>query len=368
MDDITAFIRKFITCCILVVMISACSKPNVDNKTSKTPTVEAIEIKVQPNYSVQRTFLGSSVPLNDSRLGFELAGKVIQIYADLGDKVSKGQKLATLDTALLRNQKSQVSAAMSRVEQQLNLAIRTLKRSKTMSEASFVSAQKIDEQQTQVSQLKAQLDELSAQQQSIDIKITKSNVFAPFSGQITKRYLSIGDNIAAGSPVFQLSQAQQHQAIIDVPSQSLSVFNVGESYPIKIQEIEYSGTLLSATEPLNQQTQTHQLRFQLPSSSSHKTNSVAILTVSQSVTSSGAWVPNSALTDGMRGLWNIFVLQPDASGQLQVTKRNVEVIYTSEDRSFVTGAFKNKELLMSKGTHKVAPEQYVTASHIAEAE
>ena len=45
--------------------------------------------------------LGQLEPVQNSQLGFELAGRVTSILVDEGDAVTAGQVLATLDTDLL---------------------------------------------------------------------------------------------------------------------------------------------------------------------------------------------------------------------------------------------------------------------------
>ena len=85
---------------------------------------------------------------------------------------------------------------------------------------------------------------------------------------------------------------------------------------------------------------------------------MAILNGSRSHSETGAWLPVSALSNGLRGLWRVFVL---SDGQpLKLQARVVEVVYTDGNQAFVRGALKEGEMYVNEGTHKLAPGQIVS--------
>ena len=49
-------------------------------------------------YSVTREFPGKLLPIEQSKLAFEIPGKIRSINVDIGDSVIKGQVLASLDS------------------------------------------------------------------------------------------------------------------------------------------------------------------------------------------------------------------------------------------------------------------------------
>ena len=71
----------------------------------------------------------------------------------------------------------------------------------------------------------------------------------------------------------------------------------------------------------------------------------------------GAWVPLSALSSGLRGLWTVFVY--DESTQ-RIDSRLVSVEQLSAERAFVSGAIKQGDLLVSHGAHRFTPGQKVS--------
>jgi hypothetical protein len=75
----------------------------------------------------------------------------------------------------------------------------------------------------------------------------------------------------------------------------------------------------------------------------------------------GSWLPVNALSNGLRGLWRVFVLSDGQTPKLEA--RVVEVVYTDGNNAFVRGALKEGDIFVNEGTHKLAPGQMVSVSH-----
>ena len=368
MDDKVKKIARITIGIFLVMIMNACSKPPSSPKLNQNaPYVSALRIKVVSSFSTEKQFIGSTLSTNSSNLGFELSGKIIEIRADVGDIILQGSPIASLDTALILSAEERISATIKKVEAQLNFALRTLTRSLNMSKKQFVSAQKVDEQQTQVLQLEAQISELNAERETNRIQLEKSTLIAPFDGQVVARFQSLGNTISAGESVIQFNQNQTIQAQIHVPSNNVHLFRIKQNYPITVQGQTYTAQLLGISKALNKNTQTHQLRFYFPQSELITPNAVAVLKTSETQTIKGSWIPNESMLDGIKGLWNVYILKTEDEQLYRVRKRNIEVIFTNQTHSFVSGAISNGELLLIQGAHKVVPNQIVNLAKIESA-
>ena len=72
----------------------------------------------------------------------------------------------------------------------------------------------------------------------------------------------------------------------------------------------------------------------------------------------GAWVPVTALRDGVRGLWTVLVAVPSDAGSV-VAEEAVEILYADETRALVRGTFADGARLIESGAHRVTPGQAV---------
>ena len=59
--------------------------------------IEVLEVKILNSYSLSQQFPGKLLPIEQSKLAFEIPGKIKIINVDVGDEVQEGQILAKLD-------------------------------------------------------------------------------------------------------------------------------------------------------------------------------------------------------------------------------------------------------------------------------
>ena len=59
--------------------------------------IEVLEVKILNSYSLSKQFPGKLLPIEQSKLAFEIPGKIKIIDVDVGDEVQEGQILAKLD-------------------------------------------------------------------------------------------------------------------------------------------------------------------------------------------------------------------------------------------------------------------------------
>ena len=83
-------------------------------------TVQTISVEPVNAYQVARKYTGAIVARRISQLGFELAGKLEQIYVDEGDSVTAGTTLGELDTEHLETQRRQIVARRAQAAAKLD--------------------------------------------------------------------------------------------------------------------------------------------------------------------------------------------------------------------------------------------------------
>ena len=86
---------------------------------------------------------------------------------------------------------------------------------------------------------------------------------------------------------------------------------------------------------------------------------VVRLAMATPIAADGFWVPTSALAEGRRGLWTVYVLNPDA-GDYTLQARVVETVRIEADRVFVRGAVADGELVLASGIQRITPGLRVT--------
>jgi len=83
-------------------------------------SLEVLEVKILNSYSVTKEFPGKLLPTEQSKLSFEIPGKIKAINVDVGDLVFKGDILAELDNREAVAQVNQAKATFDLSKQVLN--------------------------------------------------------------------------------------------------------------------------------------------------------------------------------------------------------------------------------------------------------
>ena len=132
--------------------------------------LEILEVKMLDSYKITRNFPGKLLPSEQSKLAFEIPGKINVINVDIGDAVKKGQILAELDSR-------EASAQLDQAKAKYDLSKHVLARYKDLRSQGHISIQDLDN---------ANSDELIAKSQYnfYKVKFEQTKLIAPFDGFI----------------------------------------------------------------------------------------------------------------------------------------------------------------------------------------
>ncbi|GAA0789632.1 MULTISPECIES: efflux RND transporter periplasmic adaptor subunit [Pseudomonadati] len=363
-------VRLFMVGLFSLLVVSGCgSEVKQHSESVSYQTVATTSLTPSAYYQHQQTYTGTIRSANTTGIGFELAGKLNSIQVDSGDSVTLGQTLASLDTDLLQAEKQQLEASLQQTKADLDLAENTLKRTLSLKDKNYVSEQQLDETKQQVTGLIANSQRLNASLYATNLKLEKSILVAPFNGKISKRHHNLGEVIGLGSPVFTLIGNDQQLAYIGVPVQVASSLKNNQQVAIRIGDKTLNGSIAGISAEVDAITRTVQLRISLPTDADVLNGEIAYLEYQQNIPIAGYWVPISALTDGVRGLWNVYVLdkQADISGtnHFSIQRRDVEIIYTNQDKAYIKGALSSDDTIIVEGLHKLVVGQVVTPATTA---
>lgn len=137
---------------------------------------------------------GSGVPITGSMLAneevelvAEIVGKVRKIYFEEGSFVKKGQLLLKVDDADLQ-------AQLTRSEFQKKLLSEKLERQRILLKRESISREAFDQLQTDYNMLEADIELLK-------VKISRTEIRAPFDGEMGFRYVSEGSYVQPSSKI-----------------------------------------------------------------------------------------------------------------------------------------------------------------------
>ncbi|HMQ92215.1 MAG TPA: efflux RND transporter periplasmic adaptor subunit [Amaricoccus sp.] len=318
-----------------------------------TPVL-ALTVEQSPGHVEFRRFAGRLEPARRTELGFERGGLLAELLVGEGDRVAAGQVVARLDTALLVNERARLAAARGQQAPRLELARLTYDRQQGLTELA-TSGQRKDEARLAVAEAEAALAETDAALDGLAIELSKSELLAPFAGEIAARHLDEGAVIATGTPVLTLLALDRPQARIGLAPKAAAGLVPGERYTLDHDGRAYPARLAAVRPDLDPRARTVTALFDLDTAPDLPFGTVMTFDAEAWIPGSGFWVPVAALVEGSRGLWTVLTLEGDGS----LGSEAVSVVALRGEDAFVQGSLRDGDRIVPGGTHRVRPGQAV---------
>ncbi|MEL7027384.1 MAG: efflux RND transporter periplasmic adaptor subunit, partial [Pseudomonadota bacterium] len=271
--------------------------------------VDTFAITLQDSYEITAQYRGRVEAGRRVDLGFEAGGTVAEILVDEGDKVAAGQVLATLDTLSLDAQRAAEVAALDALKAQVELARRTADRQRELRARDFATDQRLDEAELTLAQLKAEVRRAEAAISATDVALAKSVLRAPFDAEIGSRGSDDGARVQPGQPLVTLFEATAPSFRIGVPAEIAQSLTEGDTFDLEINGARVGATLKRIRGDIDPATRTRDLVLELPAEFFAAEGALGTLTLKRMAPGQGAWVPTAALSEGIKGLWTLFVVE-----------------------------------------------------------
>jgi len=366
--------KGFLFMVVLIVIVAALGFFVLQNRSVEGPlvptaapipiSVETINVSLEEAFTAEEKFTGIITPRRSSQLGFPNGGRIADLRADIGDKVTTGQTLAVLDTRSLRAQLEAAKASISEAEASYTLAESTVDRQIALLERGHVSTQRVDEARAQANTALARIRAASANADALRVQIDLARIQAPFDGTITSRMADEGAIAGPGQPVFELLETGSLEARLGLTADIAARLEVGEVYELSSDQGPVLASLRSVTGVIDANNRTVTTLFDIVNADSAPAGSVVRLAMEQDIDESGLWLPVSALTESDRGLWSVYIARR-AGGGWTAEPGIVEIVHQSGERVYVRGAIRDGDRVIVDGLQRITPGQPVTPVEVS---
>ena len=330
--------NKFITFSCLIFL--------ANNSVFADNSLEITTLEIQKSFNIKQRFPGKILPLNYSKLAFEVAGKIDEVKVDIGDAVKVGDILAFLDPAEMR-------ASLNQAIARYDLADQALNRFKDLKQKGFISNQELDRANSDYLIAKAQVDFYS-------VKLEQTKIRAPFDGFIQNRFFDSGTVTSPGIAILEIIDSTIVEAHVSVPSNVIQGLSIGEEYSFMINSKSYPAKFKRFTQMSSQGSDNRLCIFEF--NTFINPGSISFLQLSQTKEKRGAWVPLKSLSQGTQGLWNIYTVTKNQNNKYRVAKEIVELIYVEGNNAFISGTISNGDMVVSGGAEQVIDSEILTAT------
>jgi len=226
-------ITKLIAIATLIFTVSCGDdkKETVDNR----PTVN---VTVSTPSSERGNFItasGKIEAVQNATISTRMMGYVDNIPVKVGDKVSKGQLLISINNADISAQKGQVEASIIQAEVALKNAERDYKRYNSLFDENSASQKEMDDMTANYEMAKAGLEAAKQMKNQVNAQLSYSNITAPFSGIVTGKYINKGDMANPGMPLLSVETPGDFQVVAMVPESQITQIYEGTTVNVNIK-------------------------------------------------------------------------------------------------------------------------------------
>src|SRR5688572_3169577 len=269
------------------------------------------------------TLVGNLIGQATVAVASRAAGRVESVSVRLGDRVTRGQRLAKIEDFEIQEQVKQAEAAQQvseatirQREADLKLAQTNAERSRNLFERQLLPKQTLDDNEAryqsaiasvdlaraQSSQSKARLDELR-------INLANTIIISPVTGFVSKRTVDPGAFVSQNVPVVDVVDISTVRLVANVVEKDLKELQTGNTTRVEVDAFPgevFTGRIARVSPVLDPATRTAPIEIEVPNSAARlKPGMYARVSVTTSTNKQALVVPATSVVDlgGRRGVF-----------------------------------------------------------------
>lgn len=244
--------------CLLLFQCALIEKSD-DKKNEGPPAPSGPRAIAVQGYSAEYSTIENVIEANGNLVAneevyikSELPGKLTRIYFKEGNWVKAGQLLARIDG-------TQLSVNRDKMKVALELAQSELERGKSLLAIKGITQEELDRMENQVKSIQADLKINQVQR-------NKTRIYAPFSGMLGLKEVSIGAYITSADPIVQLQQIHPIKLEFEVAEKYLGLISRGQNLSFTVQGIDktYDAKVYTKGNEISPTTRTFKVRAITP--------------------------------------------------------------------------------------------------------
>lgn len=256
--------KNFLIIILMSSMIfTGCGKE--EPQTSRPPLVKVQQIKFS-NSEQEENYSGVVKGRYETKLSFQVGGKIISREVQAGSLVYAGYTLMTLDPKDIVEQSRIAEAQIFSAQAQLQLAKKNFERYNELFKEEAVAAAELDRYKTQLDAAQSSYDAAVAQSQQIKNSLDYTILTANADGVITEISAEVGQVVSAGQSVLTLVQTDEFEVEVQIPENKISAIEIGQRVAINFWAMneEVRGTIREISPIADSASRTFTVKITLP--------------------------------------------------------------------------------------------------------
>lgn len=220
--------KKIITLLTLsTALLLSCGK----EKNEVTATEPAIAVKVSGNTTDHNSaYVSASGKIeaeNSANVSTRMMGYVTKVHVKVGQKVTAGQLLVSINNTDLHAKKAQVEASILQATAAYTNAKKDFDRFTALYNQQSASQKELDDMTSRYEMAKASLEGAKQMRNEVVAQFSYANITAPFSGEVTNTFIKEGDMANPGMPLVSIEGTSHLQVTAMVSESDITAIHQG---------------------------------------------------------------------------------------------------------------------------------------------
>ncbi len=215
---------------VALLALAACGRKS--DTSSAAPTVvlvgpEAVVVADISMLSTGPALSGTLVAERTAAIRAEVAGQVMAIMREPGDRVTAGDVLARIDDRAIADAWLSARSGVTQAELAADIAKRELERATRLSGAGAISDRDLENTRRANLAAQAQFEDAKARLAQAQKQKDATVVKAPYAGIVAERTVNAGDIVAPGAPLFTVVDPSTMRLEANIPASALGAVKLG---------------------------------------------------------------------------------------------------------------------------------------------
>lgn len=336
--------------CVVMMTMSACAKAQEPDVQEKTRAVQVEEVKSTKN-PVALSYVGTVDSKDIVDYSFKSGGRIARMYVEEGDRVSRGDLLAQLDTQDINFQLSAATANMNSVQEnikkakdQLEYSEQQLEKMDSLQKSGGISKDQLDQVRLQRDIARASYNQANSQYESAradysykQTLLEESSIYAKQDGIVADIAFEEGERVGPSASIVTLRSMNQI-VNIGLAQGDLNDIKAGLAATVDVDGKKASGIVESIDEVPDMATRTYKAQIRV-NDGQYRLGMIAKVSIDVGE-KQGVWVPmQSIFSDGEN---YVYIVDKD-----RAFKRTVQMMENHEDKVMVSGVDSGELLAVS---------------------
>lgn len=239
-----------------LISASSCSSDEKEETAVNKDTPIVVSVASPAGSNQQGISVSGQVEASQTaNISTRIMGYITMLKVKVGDRVSKGQVIATISNQDILAKRAQTDAMITEAQAAVTSAQKDYDRFTILYKQQSATAKELDNATLQLHSAQARLEAAKQMRNEVSASLGYTTLTAPFSGIITQKLADAGSMANPGMPIVTLEQTGTYQVSASVPENSINQILVNTEVLVSIKSMDktFKGTI-SQINPSSQYT------------------------------------------------------------------------------------------------------------------